>query len=61
MDVITMSKPRHKPKKLLKRKQELLKHELELEELQVALKFTALNSKVSIMEHYQHPKGVNYR
>lgn len=56
-----MSKGNSKRRKLMKRKDDLLKRQIELEELQLALKFTALNSKMNIMEHYQHPKGVNYR
>ena len=57
-----MGESRRKRKTNTKREHELLKKKLaELEELQVELKFTALNSKLTLIEHYQEPKGVNYR
>jgi hypothetical protein len=57
-----MGESRRKRKTISKREHELLKKKLaELEELQVELKFTALNSKLTLIEHYQEPKGVNYR
>lgn len=57
-----MGESRRKRKASLKSEHELLKKKLaELEELQVEFKFTALNSKLTLMEHYQEPKGVNYR
>lgn len=56
-----MGKTRASRKKSLTREEELLKRALELKELEVALKFTALNSKRTVMEHYQQPQGVNYR
>jgi chromosome segregation and condensation protein ScpB len=48
-------------KRLVSREKELSKRALELKELEVALRFTTLNSKLTVMEHYQQPKGVNYR
>lgn len=57
---ITKPRPRHK-KKLSHREKELSEKALELKELEVALRFTALNSKLTVMEHYQQPRGVNYR
>ena len=50
-----------KKKKSANREKELSKRALELKELEVALRFTALNSKLTVMEHYQQPQGVNYR
>jgi len=43
------------------REKELSKQALEVKELEVALRFTALNSRLTVMEHYQKPQGVNYR
>jgi hypothetical protein len=48
-------------KKLKNREKELSMRAMELKELEVALRFTALNSKLTVMEHYQRPQGVNYR
>jgi len=50
-----------KKRKTVNREKELSRRALELKELEVALRFTALNSKLTVMEHYQEPKGVNYR
>ncbi len=44
-----------------RREEELLERALELKKLEVELRLTALNSKMTVMEHYQQPKGVNYR
>lgn len=50
-----------KKRKTVNREKESSRRALELKELEVALRFTALNSKLAVMEHYQEPKGVNYR
>jgi hypothetical protein len=57
---IMKAQPRKK-KRTANREKELTKRALELKELEVALRFTALNSKLTVMEHYQQPRGVNYR
>lgn len=55
-------KTQHRRKKSsADREKELSRRALELKELEVALRFTALNSKLTVMEHYHEPKGVNYR
>jgi hypothetical protein len=57
-----MGKSRQKRKVLSKCEHVSEKKKLaEMEKLQLEIKCAALNSKITLMQHYQEPKGVNYR